>query len=77
MPRKLVNSRPLYGCQWQLWQEESGGYLDVQLHTLLLQEIRDELKQLNRLLGCRNFLDIPTRLRAIDRSLKATKKQKE
>lgn len=35
-----------------------------------LMDIRDELKQLNKLLGCRNFTGIPATLRAIQRNTK-------
>lgn len=35
-----------------------------------LMDIRDELKQLNKLLGCRNFTNIPATLRAIQRNTK-------
>lgn len=34
----------------------------------LLMDIRDELKQLNALLSCRNFTNIPKTLRAIQRN---------
>lgn len=30
-----------------------------QAHITVLMDIRDELKQLNRTLSCRNFLDLP------------------
>lgn len=38
------------------------------VHTALLMDIRDELKQLNGLLGCPNFVEIPRTLRAIRRN---------
>ena len=34
-------------------------------HLGLLMDLRDELKQLNALLGCRNFTDVPQILRDI------------
>lgn len=36
--------------------------------TSVLMDLRDELKQLNRLLNCGNFLDIPNILRRIERN---------
>jgi len=35
----------------------------------VLMDIRDELKALNKLLGCQNFLAIPHTLRSIDRTM--------
>lgn len=35
------------------------------IHSALLMDIRDELKELNRLLNCRNFIAIPSILRGI------------
>jgi hypothetical protein len=43
------------------------------IHTALLMDIRDELKELNttlRVLRCRNFLQIPARLERIARQTK-------
>lgn len=34
----------------------------------VLMDIRDELRQLNRLLGCQNFIEMPAMLRAIKRN---------
>jgi hypothetical protein len=39
------------------------------VHASLLMDIRDELKRLNSLLYCRNFLDVPHTLKRIDRRL--------
>jgi hypothetical protein len=36
-----------------------------QVQVAVLMDIRDEIKALNRILGCRNFLDVPTILRGI------------
>ena len=38
------------------------------LHAAILMDIRDELKQLNALLGCSNFRAIPRVLRTIYRN---------
>lgn len=64
-----------YGNDWEVGYDPPQDLIpSAEVKDILLQEIRDELKQLNRLLGCRNFLDIPTRLRAIDRELKHARK---
>ena len=66
-----------YGTVWNVWSSDDAetSFQSATVHTILLSEIRDELKTLNRLLGCRNFLDVPTRLRAIDRTLKQKKEK--
>ena len=68
---------------WDLRQTSEGnpsGNSDV--YCALLMDIRDELQtnnrelaKLNALLNCRNFLDIPIRLRAIDRKLARKRKR--
>ena len=42
----------------------------------VLMDIRDELQALNRLLGCKNFTDIPEVLRAIRRNTTKPKRRK-
>jgi len=43
----------------------------------LLMDIRAELRGLNDTFDCRNFRDVPTRLRAIDRELKIARRARE
>lgn len=62
-----------YGTDWQLHDDlnaRGNEYYLRRLQIILLQEIRDELKQINATLACRNTRDIPTRLRAIERAIK-------
>lgn len=40
-----------------------------QVNTAVLMDIRDELQELNKLLHCPNFLEIPMILRAIRRNV--------
>jgi hypothetical protein len=47
---------------WQL-SERPGTWEEVS--TGVLMDIRDELQTLNRLLGCKNFLEIPQTLKKI------------
>ena len=42
----------------------------------ILMDIRDELQTLNTLLACRNFTQIPTTLRSIQRELATARKAK-
>lgn len=65
------------GIDWNLWSDGTDTWATATIQLILLQEIREELKQLNRLLACRRFLDIPTRLKAIDRELKLARKARE
>ena len=44
---------------------ESGGVSWDGVQTAVLMDIRDELKKLNQLLGCENFIAIPSILRAV------------
>lgn len=58
---------------WGLWEQpapnaHSWSAQDIQI--ILLQEIRDELKTLNSLLGCANFTGIPQTLKRIERAVK-------
>lgn len=46
-----------------------------EINAQLLMDIRDELKRLNSVLYCRNFLDIPHKLEAIRRN--TTKRRKK
>jgi hypothetical protein len=45
------------------------------IHTALLMDLRDELKSLNRVLHCENFLRIPQKLDGIRRNT-ANKRRK-
>lgn len=60
---------------WQLPTNPDGRLRGWQYVPIaLLMDIRDELKQLNRLLHCPNFISIPKQLRAIHRKLPAPRK---
>ena len=51
------------GADWNLWSDDGEHTWPINaIQTILLQEIRDELKQLNALLHCRNFVGIPRQL---------------
>lgn len=44
------------------------------IHTALLMDIRDELKRLNNLLHCSNFIGIPRTLHSIRRAVAQPRK---
>lgn len=47
------------------WEPATNSFSANVIQCILLQEIREELKTLNRLLGCSRFTAIPTRLQEI------------
>jgi hypothetical protein len=55
--------------QWSLHASNADGTTGWEtIKVSVLMDIRDELQQLNTLLGCRNFTSIPRTLRAIARN---------
>lgn len=52
----------------------SRSHLWESIHAALLMDIRDELKRMNEILHCSNFLNIPRELRSI--RLNTAKKRK-
>jgi len=58
-------------CLWRLMDngepkaDGSRSYQNTTIQLALLMDIRDELKRLNSLLHCTNFLGIPNQLRRI------------
>ena len=42
----------------------------------VLMDIREELRKLNAIIGCQNFIEIPKTLRSIDRKVTKPKKRK-
>lgn len=44
------------------------------IHSAILMDIRDELKQLNQLFRCTNFLRIPAKLDRIGRNTEKTRR---
>jgi hypothetical protein len=61
-----------FGHDWNLHCDDSTGtsWNSQQITLILLHEIRNELKTLNRLLGCSRFVAIPTTLTTIARNTK-------
>lgn len=53
---------------WNLYTNSSGNITLEQVNVAVLMDIRDEMKQLNRLFHCSNFLEIPRILRTIRRN---------
>lgn len=59
---------------WVFRQRPDGGIENwTEVQCAILMDIRDELKQLNALLNCRNFTQIPATLRGLRRDIKGKK----
>ena len=65
---------------WNLRYNESDNgvtHLTIdRIQCTLLWQIREELRTLNRLLGCTNFTSLPREIRAIKREVAALRKAK-
>ena len=61
---------------WEVHPTKPGGnlYSQEQAQFATLLDIRDELKRLNELLHCQNFIGIPATLKRMDRRM--AKKEK-
>lgn len=61
---------------WQVRNENGVAYAGSyeHAHLAVLMDLRDELKTLNRVFACQNFLDVPALLRAIKKN--TTKKRR-
>lgn len=65
------------GISWILHPNSSGNITLEQVNVAVLMDIRDELKELNRLLHCSNFVAIPTILRTIRRNTTKRRRNKK
>lgn len=62
--------------EWTHGPEASGTYCYDGAHLAVLMDIRDELKSLNAVLHCHNFMDIPHKLERIKRNTARKRKPK-
>ncbi len=60
--------------QWAMAADLAGNYSYEQAQLAVLMDLRDELKALNGVLRCPNFLNIPFKLDAIVRQTKPKRK---
>lgn len=63
-----------YGGDWNIWRNDDGSISYDKIQTILLQEIRDELKRLNTLFYCQNFIGLPKELKGLRRDVRALTK---
>lgn len=65
-------------ANWNFRQGPNGNIESwEQAQTAVLMDIRDELKRLNQLLHCQNFIGIPSTLKRMDRRIAAHAPLKE
>lgn len=63
-------------AQWILRTDANGRVSWEQIIVAVLMDIRDEMKRLNTLLHCQNFIAIPRKLDAIHRKMPTRRKRK-
>lgn len=63
-------------ASWSIYPQLGGSYSHDAAGVAILMDIRDELKALNQLLNCRNFIGIPATLRTIARNTAKPRKRK-
>lgn len=73
---KFVRSDHCRDWDWQLWQEDNGGFGNDQVTHAILMDIRRELRRLNNVIQCTNFIRIPAVLDEIKRNTKKRKRPK-
>lgn len=74
MSQKKVPYTQISNLNPWLWRNEDGSAATDTWQLAALLSIRDELKKLNQLLHCGNFIDIPHKLERIKRN--TTKRRK-
>lgn len=70
---KFVDYLTIADRDWQIYQNSGGGYSDNNAVLTILLDIRAELKKLNSLLHCRNFITMPDTLRQIQENTKKSR----
>jgi hypothetical protein len=63
---------------WIVTDDNTGARIGnwAQVQVALLMDLRDELKKLNALLHCHNFVEIPSILRKLERNTKKKRKKR-
>ncbi len=72
MPSETHLASTKYAVDWKLHSSDGGhSWPKDTIQIILLQEIRDELKKLNTLLHCHNFVNIAKEMRDIGKLARA------
>lgn len=61
---------------WNIHVNSDGTWNDSKVQIALLHDIREELKRMNSILHCPNFIEIPSILRAVKRNTTKRKRPK-
>jgi hypothetical protein len=73
---KKVGREITRGWNWTLWQNDDGTFPYEQAQLSVLMDIREELKRLNNVLQCPNFIAVPTKLDQIAKNTRKRRKPK-
>ena len=74
---KPVNYSKVANADWDVWQNDDGLYSDDSVTRAILLDIRRELRTLNQLLHCPNFVGIPATLRGIAKNTEPRERAKK
>jgi len=61
---------------WSLTRDSNGKFSMEQATLLTLMDIREELRDLNRVFRCSRFLDVPSKLDRIEKNTRKTARKK-
>lgn len=75
MTARRMNTRDIRDTDWNVTIDGNSWSHD-QIHMALLVDIRRELKKLNAVFACPNFLEVPRTLRDIKRNTAKRKRPK-
>lgn len=73
---KWVDSTHCQDWSWRLYESDGGGFQSDQVTHALLMDIRRELKRLNNVLQCPNFMAVPAKLDQIAKNTRKRRKPK-
>ena len=72
--KKLVPYSKQANAQWDLWESDDNLYSPDQVLLAVMMDIRAEIRRLNSVLQCPNFISVPSKLDQIARNTKRRKK---
>lgn len=73
----MLDRRQTKDNEYRVWKNEDGTWEVGYCQLTVLMDIRDELKKLNAVLHCPNFLGIPHELRQIKERLPKRRRKKK
>lgn len=73
---RWVSHSKVSGTEWNVLENDNGRYEHDQVMKALLMDIRAELKRLNSILRCPNFIAVPSKLDQIAKNTRKRRKPK-